>query len=76
MRFGSELLRELGARDPVPAGVQALTVRTPFDDKIFPNESSVLPGVEDVIVCCPTHKGLLYDLEAFDVVQAFLLDGR
>lgn len=75
MRPGSPFLTTLNADRAVPEGVTALTVRTPLDTHILPPESATLPGVSDVEVCCPTHTGLLRDLEAFRVIRRFLADG-
>lgn len=72
---GSPFLSSLNAQDPVPPGVEALTVRTPIDALVLPNESATLPGTSDVQVCCPTHAGLLRSLEVFRVVRRFLAEG-
>lgn len=68
----SRFLTELNGYDPVPEGVDAITVRTPIDTHVVPGESATLPGVEDHVVCCPTHSGLLEDEEAFLLVLDFL----
>lgn len=73
---GSELLRELGGRPPVPPGVEAMTIRTPVEVHILPHASAVLPGVRNVRVCCPTHRGLLASRSAFRVIHRFLADGE
>jgi len=72
---GSPFLDSLNAEPTVPPGVQMMTVRTPLDAHVLPPESARLPGVADVEVCCPTHEGLLRDLEVFRVVRRFLSDG-
>lgn len=71
----SPFLAWLNAGAPVPPGVEAMTVRTPMDTRILPNESAVLSGVEDHLVCCPTHAGLVENLEVFRLVRRFLDDG-
>lgn len=68
----SAFLSELNAAPPVPPGVEALTVRTFLDTHILPGSSATLPGVPDVIVCCPTHAGLTRDEEVFRVILGFL----
>lgn len=68
----SGFLEALNRFPPVPPGVEALTVRTLLDTHILPGTSATLPGVRDVMVCCPTHVGLTRDLEAFDAVRDFL----
>ena len=71
----SPFLAWLNAGPPVPEGVEAMTVRTPLDTHVLPNESATLPGVEDHTVCCPTHAGILESLEVFRLVRRFLDDG-
>ena len=68
----SAFLDTLNAGRPLPEGVEAITVRTPIDTHVIPPESATLPGVPDYLVCCPTHDGLLRDLEVFQIVQDFL----
>ncbi len=75
MRPGSPFLERLNRRRDVFEAVEALTVRTPVDTRILPNESSVIEGVPDVTVCCPGHSGLLRDIEVFRIVRRFLADG-
>jgi triacylglycerol lipase len=72
---GSAFLDSLNAAPAVPPGVRMMTLRTPLDAHVLPPESARLPGVEDVEVCCPTHEGLLRDLEVFRIVRRFLSDG-
>ena len=73
---GSPFLTDLNAEDPVPEGVEAMTVRTPIDALVLPNESATLPGMPNHQVCCPTHAGLLRSLEVFRIVRRFLADGN
>lgn len=72
----SEFLSELNELSPVPEAVEALTIRTPVDTHILPGENATLPGVPDVTVCCPTHRGLVDDDETFRLIHMFLADGR
>ncbi len=72
---GSTFLDSLNDGPPVPPGIHMVTLRTPLDAHVLPPESATLPGVEDVEVCCPTHEGLLRDLEVFRIVRRFLSDG-
>lgn len=72
---GSDFLKALNSGPPVPRGVEALTIRTVVDAHIVPEESALLPGVPDVEVCCPTHQGLLADMDVFRAVWRFLSDG-
>lgn len=71
----SPFLQWLNAGPPLPEGVEALTVRTPLDAHVLPNESGTLEGVEDHVVCCPTHAGLIDSLEVFRLLRRFLEDG-
>lgn len=71
----SPFLEWLNSGPPLPPGIEALTVRTPLDLHILPGESATLPGVEDHIVCCPTHAGLLQDAEVFQIIRRFLSGG-
>lgn len=73
---GSELLRELARKPPVPPGVEAMTIRTPVEVHILPHASAVLPGIRDVRVCCPTHRGLLASRNAFRVIHRFLAEAE
>lgn len=68
-------LDSLNAGPALPAGVEALTVRTSFDTHVIPGESAKLPGVPDREVCCPTHPGLLTHPEVFRIVRLFLETG-
>ena len=61
---------------PVPAGVRAITIRTPVDLHVLPAESATLPGIPDLRVCCPTHAGLLDDDQTFELIARFLKDAR
>lgn len=73
MRPGSPFLLELEGLRGVPAGMEALTVRTPVDFHILPPTSATLPGVPDVEVCCPGHEGILDHPQAFEAIRTFLL---
>ena len=73
MHPGSAFLLDLEALRGVPAGIEALTIRSKTDMHIIPNSSATLPGVPDVEVCCPSHAGLLDDRPTFDAALRFLL---
>jgi hypothetical protein len=68
----SDFLRALNAGEPLPAGLEAITIRTRIDTHVVPAESATLPGVPDYTVCCPSHQGLLRDDEVFAIVASFL----
>lgn len=68
----SPFLEALNAQAALPRGVEAITVRTPIDTHVLPPESATLPGVQDHVVCCPTHPGLIEDEEVFLIVLDFL----
>ncbi|MDA0327885.1 MAG: alpha/beta hydrolase [Gemmatimonadetes bacterium] len=72
MMPGSAFLDTLNAAMTAPIGVDAITIRTVVDTHVVPGESATLPGVPDHELCCPTHAGLLRDLEAFEIIRAFL----
>lgn len=72
MEPGSPFLAALNRGEPLPDGVEAVTVRTPVDLRVLPPSSATLPDVRDVEVCCPTHAGLVDDDGAFAVVRRFL----
>lgn len=73
MEPGSDFLLHLNGELFPLRDVSVLTVRTPIDLRILPNESAVLPGAVNREICCPTHEGLLDDEETFDVMRRFLL---
>jgi triacylglycerol lipase len=72
MEPGSAFLLDLIRGRPVPEGVRAITIRTPLDLHVVPNESATLPGIPDVEICCPTHAGLLDDEQTFRAIERFL----
>lgn len=73
MRPGSDFLLRLTEGEPLPPNVTALTIRTPFDLHILPGESTTLPGVDHIEICCPSHAGLLDDDRVFEVIENFLV---
>lgn len=72
MEPGSRFLLELVRARGVPRGVAAITIRTPLDLHVLPNENATLPGMPDLEVCCPTHAGLLDDEGTFGLIRRFL----
>lgn len=68
----SAFLVALNRGAALPTGIEAITIRTPIDTRVLPGESATLPGVEDHMVCCPTHQGLLRHEEVFGLVVDFL----
>ena len=75
MKPGSGFLDSLNAAPAVPIGTEALTIRTLIDTHVIPGESATLPGIDDETVCCPTHAGLLRDVEVFRLIRRFLAEG-
>jgi triacylglycerol lipase len=71
----SPFLDSLNTRAPTPEGVEAITIRTPVDTHIVPGENATLPGVPDYELCCPTHAGLLRDLDVLGIVRSWLESG-
>lgn len=76
MSPGSLFLLAMQTWDPLPEGVEGITVRTPVDLHVLPPESATLPPLPDLEVCCPTHAGLLDHEETFRVIEAFLIRPR
>jgi hypothetical protein len=72
MMPGSAFLDTLNAAQPLPDGVEAITIRTAVDTHVVRGESATLAGVQDHELCCPTHAGLLRDEEVFVLVTDFL----
>jgi triacylglycerol lipase len=72
----SDFLARLNDQPNLTEGVSGLTVRTPVDTRVVPGYHATLPGVPDVEVCCPTHSGLVDDRTTFEVIHAFLAEGR
>lgn len=72
---GSRFLDELNG-DLVLDGVEMAAVRTQRDTRVLPGSSAVLPGAENVQVCCPGHSAMLRDDETFLLVHGFLTGGR
>lgn len=72
MEPGSRFLLDLLRGRALPRGVRAITVRTPLDLHVIPNESATLPGLPNLEVCCPTHAGLLEDDRTFELIRRFL----
>jgi triacylglycerol lipase len=68
----SAFLDSLNVSPLLPEGLDAITIRTPIDTRVLPGESATLPGVEDHLVCCPTHQGLLRHDDVFLIVADFL----
>ncbi len=74
MKPDSEFLTDLNSAAPLPPGLEALTIRTSVDLTVVPHESAILPGVPDLEVCCPTHRGLLREEQVFRRILRFLTD--
>jgi hypothetical protein len=72
MQPGSTFLMGLMRMPLIPAGVRAVTIRTPLDLHVVPGDNATLPGFPDLQVCCPTHAGLLDDAETFELIERFL----
>jgi triacylglycerol lipase len=76
MRPGSPFLVELAEGPPPQEWVEALTIRTPLDLNVVPGSGGTLPGIWDVTVCCPTHRGLMDDEKTYRIARDFLGEGR
>jgi len=75
MHPGSEFLTELNSRSLVPEGTLALSLWTPIDSHVVPNQSAAPAGASTQRVCCPTHRGLLKDPLTLEIAIRFLRDG-
>jgi triacylglycerol lipase len=69
LRPGSEFVREAAAS---ALRVPALDVVSALDLRVLPPRSARLPGAVTAEVCCPGHKGLLFDREAYEAAERFL----
>ena len=72
---GSPFLSGLNGKGALGDSVELLSIRSPLDLIVIPRSSAMLPGANNIEVCCPTHHGMLEDSLAFDAVRAFLLQG-
>jgi triacylglycerol lipase len=73
---GSDFLRDLQEKGWPQRWVNAMAIRTPLDLTVVPGEGATILGIEDRVICCPTHQGLLDHEETFVAVREFLLFGR
>ena len=73
---GSEFLTTLQNGGWPPRWVNSLAIKTPLDLTVVPGYGAGLLGMEDFVICCPTHQGLLDHEETYLVVREFLLHGR
>jgi hypothetical protein len=69
---GSPFLERLNTDRPLE-GVEMVSFHTPLDTRVVPNTSALLPGADNVEVCCPGHSGMLRDGPTFALVADFLL---
>jgi pimeloyl-ACP methyl ester carboxylesterase len=67
---GSAFLNALG---PLPPGVRAVCIHTPWDLRVLPRRSAVLDGVEAVRVDRVTHRGMLRNIRVHTVIRSALL---
>ena len=72
MRAGSTFLAQLNSGDETPGAVQYTTVRSPCDEVINPDTSTVLSGATNVQTFCVGHLGLLADWGAYLTVRSAL----
>ncbi len=56
--------------------VNALVIRTPLDLTVVPGYGVPPMGIDDRVVCCPTHQGLLDHEETYTLIRDFLLFGK
>ncbi len=70
----SEFLRERQRRGWPQRWVSSLAIRTPLDLTVVPGYGASPLGIDDQVICCPTHQGLLDHEETFALIRDFLLD--
>jgi triacylglycerol lipase len=56
--------------------VASLAIRTPLDLTVVPGYGASPLGIDDRVVCCPTHQGLLDHEDTYTLIKDFLLFGR
>lgn len=72
MRFGSEFLTTLNAGDETPPGAEYATFRSPCDEIINPDSSTVVDGADNTLVSCLGHVSMLGSSEVYDGVREFV----
>ncbi|MGD2121665.1 MAG: hypothetical protein PVJ76_07965 [Gemmatimonadota bacterium] len=72
----SEFLTELQQGGWPQRWVNSLAIRTPLDLTVVPGYGAAPLGIEDKVVCCPTHQGLLDHEETYVLIRDFLLFGK
>lgn len=69
---GSSFLQELNAGDETPGDVRYGTWRSPCDEVIFPNSSTVLSGAQNTQTACMEHIQLSQDPRVYEQVRDFV----
>ncbi|MDR7302678.1 esterase/lipase family protein [Haloactinomyces albus] len=72
MRYESTFLTDLNAGDETPGGVDYGTFRSPCDEVINPDSSTVLAGATNTQVSCTGHVTLLSSDEVSEGVRDFV----
>lgn len=72
MRYESEFLTDLNAGDETPSGADYGTFRSPCDEVINPDSSTVLAGATNTQVSCTGHAALLSSDEVSEGVRDFV----
>ncbi|MBT8398677.1 MAG: alpha/beta hydrolase [Gemmatimonadetes bacterium] len=72
----SEFLQERQRAGWPQRWVNSLAIRTPLDLTVVPGYDVSPLGIDDQVICCPTHQGLLDHEETFLLIRDFLLDRR
>ncbi len=72
----SEFLKDLERGGWPQRWVNSLAIRTPLDLTVVPGYGASPLGIEDRVVCCPTHQGLLDHEETYTLIRDFLLFGK
>jgi triacylglycerol lipase len=72
---GSDFLLALQKGGWPQRWVRALAIRTPLDLTVVPSDGATLLGMGGLVICCPTHQGLLDHEETYQAIRSFLLSG-
>ncbi len=72
MRFHSEFLTRLNAGDETPPGADYATFRSPCDEVINPDSSTIVAGAANTRVSCIGHLSLLASEEVYSGVRDFV----
>jgi pimeloyl-ACP methyl ester carboxylesterase len=73
---GSDFLEGLRRGGWPQRWVEVLSIRTPLDLTVVPSYQTGMVDMDDQVICCPTHQGLLDHEETYQLIREFLLGGQ